>query len=181
MLLRCSTIQWSGLHCNCCTACWKEVSAERLQVALRLSYPSSLLAFAREAIRIREEAELWGRGRCSRGLCCGTGAWWETLLTFGLFLLFTEQMDELLLQCFFHALKTKVKKSELPLLTSTFLRNHMVSCWYDQILSARIQTPSNICTHSSVKSHNSFAWNPFNVHRLPRILSADVLLTFLQP
>ncbi|XP_062396275.1 eukaryotic translation initiation factor 2D isoform X1 [Sardina pilchardus] len=39
-----------------------------------------------------------------------------------------EQMDELLLQCFFHALKTKVKKSELPLLTSTFLRNHMVSC-----------------------------------------------------
>lgn len=39
-----------------------------------------------------------------------------------------EQMDELLLQCFFHALKSKVKKSELPLLTSTFLRNHMVSC-----------------------------------------------------
>ncbi|XP_056319123.1 eukaryotic translation initiation factor 2D [Danio aesculapii] len=39
-----------------------------------------------------------------------------------------EQMDELLLQCFLHALKTKVKKSELPLLTSTFLRNHMVSC-----------------------------------------------------
>lgn len=39
-----------------------------------------------------------------------------------------EQMDELLLQCFLHALKTKVKKSELPLLTSTFQRNHMVSC-----------------------------------------------------
>ncbi|XP_012690440.2 eukaryotic translation initiation factor 2D [Clupea harengus] len=39
-----------------------------------------------------------------------------------------EQMDELLLQCFFQALKTKVKKSELPLLTSTFLRVHMVSC-----------------------------------------------------
>lgn len=39
-----------------------------------------------------------------------------------------EQMDELLLQCFLHALKTKVKKSELPLLTSTFLRIHMVSC-----------------------------------------------------
>lgn len=37
-------------------------------------------------------------------------------------------MDELLLQCFFRALKTKVKKSDLPLLTSTFLRNHMVSC-----------------------------------------------------
>uniref|UniRef100_A0A671KM09 Eukaryotic translation initiation factor 2D n=1 Tax=Sinocyclocheilus anshuiensis TaxID=1608454 RepID=A0A671KM09_9TELE len=38
------------------------------------------------------------------------------------------QMDELLLQCFLHALKTKVKKSEFPLLTSTFKRNHMVSC-----------------------------------------------------
>ncbi|EMP30819.1 Eukaryotic translation initiation factor 2D [Chelonia mydas] len=39
-----------------------------------------------------------------------------------------ERMDELLHQCFVHALKCKVKKSELPLLTSTFLRNHMVSC-----------------------------------------------------
>ncbi|KAG2467923.1 EIF2D factor, partial [Polypterus senegalus] len=39
-----------------------------------------------------------------------------------------EQMDELLFQCFLHALKSKVKKSELPLLTSTFLRNYMVSC-----------------------------------------------------
>ncbi|TRY65340.1 hypothetical protein DNTS_017860 [Danionella cerebrum] len=38
------------------------------------------------------------------------------------------QIDELLLQCFLHALKSKVKKSELPLLTSTFLRNHMISC-----------------------------------------------------
>lgn len=40
-----------------------------------------------------------------------------------------EIMDALLLQCFLHALKSKVKKSELPLLTSTFLRNHMFSCW----------------------------------------------------
>ncbi|MGH0186311.1 UNVERIFIED_CONTAM: hypothetical protein FKN15_021060 [Acipenser sinensis] len=40
-----------------------------------------------------------------------------------------EQMDELLLQCFLHALKIKVKKSDLPLLTSTFLRNHMFACW----------------------------------------------------
>lgn len=40
-----------------------------------------------------------------------------------------ENMDTLLLQCFLHALKIKVKKSELPLLTSTFLRNHMFSCW----------------------------------------------------
>ncbi|KAL4645975.1 eukaryotic translation initiation factor 2D [Arapaima gigas] len=39
-----------------------------------------------------------------------------------------EQMDALLLHCFLHALKCKVKKSELPLLTSTFLRNHMFSC-----------------------------------------------------
>nr|XP_034979559.1 eukaryotic translation initiation factor 2D isoform X2 [Zootoca vivipara] len=39
-----------------------------------------------------------------------------------------EQMDALLHQCFFHALKCKVKKSELPLLTSTFLRNYMLSC-----------------------------------------------------
>ncbi|KAM3617565.1 uncharacterized protein V6R79_008231 [Siganus canaliculatus] len=39
-----------------------------------------------------------------------------------------ENMDALLLQCFLHALKSKVKKSELPLLTSTFLRNHMFSC-----------------------------------------------------
>uniref|UniRef100_A0A8C8S7Y6 Eukaryotic translation initiation factor 2D n=1 Tax=Pelusios castaneus TaxID=367368 RepID=A0A8C8S7Y6_9SAUR len=42
-----------------------------------------------------------------------------------------EQMDELLHQCFFHALKCKVKKSELPLLTSTFLRNYMFSCCPD--------------------------------------------------
>ncbi|CAG6021603.1 eukaryotic translation initiation factor 2D isoform 2-T2 [Menidia menidia] len=39
-----------------------------------------------------------------------------------------EVMDALLLQCFLHALKTKVKKSELPLLTSAFLRNHMFPC-----------------------------------------------------
>ncbi|KAF4070573.1 hypothetical protein AMELA_G00286890 [Ameiurus melas] len=39
-----------------------------------------------------------------------------------------QQMDSLLLQCFLHALKSKVKKSELPLLTGTFLRKHMTSC-----------------------------------------------------
>ncbi|KAM6333392.1 eukaryotic translation initiation factor 2D isoform 2-T2 [Alca torda] len=39
-----------------------------------------------------------------------------------------EQMDALFNQCFFHALKCKVKKSDLPLLTSTFLRTHMFSC-----------------------------------------------------
>lgn len=44
-----------------------------------------------------------------------------------------ELMDALLLQCFLHALKSKVKKSDLPLLTSTFLRNHMFSCWYSMV------------------------------------------------
>ncbi|XP_076847654.1 eukaryotic translation initiation factor 2D [Brachyhypopomus gauderio] len=39
-----------------------------------------------------------------------------------------EQMDSLLFQCFLHALKSKLKKSELPLLTSTFLRKHMAPC-----------------------------------------------------
>ncbi|NXH18958.1 EIF2D factor, partial [Bucco capensis] len=39
-----------------------------------------------------------------------------------------EQMDALLKQCFFHALKCKVQKAELPLLTSTFLGSHMFSC-----------------------------------------------------
>ncbi|XP_067913387.1 eukaryotic translation initiation factor 2D isoform X2 [Heterodontus francisci] len=39
-----------------------------------------------------------------------------------------EQMDELLLQCFLHALKFKVKKADLPLLTSTFLKVHIYPC-----------------------------------------------------
>ncbi|KAM5181220.1 eukaryotic translation initiation factor 2D isoform 2-T2 [Mantella aurantiaca] len=39
-----------------------------------------------------------------------------------------EAMDDLLHQCFFHALKYKVKKSDLPLLTSTFLRNYLFAC-----------------------------------------------------
>ncbi|CAN2390822.1 formation of translation preinitiation complex [Pristimantis euphronides] len=39
-----------------------------------------------------------------------------------------EAMDNLLNQCCFHALRYKVKKSDLPLLTSTFLRNHLFSC-----------------------------------------------------
>ncbi|XP_043820469.1 eukaryotic translation initiation factor 2D [Dromiciops gliroides] len=41
---------------------------------------------------------------------------------------FQEQMDELLLRCFFHALKCRVTKADLPLLTSTFLGSHMYSC-----------------------------------------------------
>uniref|UniRef100_G3RGZ7 Eukaryotic translation initiation factor 2D n=1 Tax=Gorilla gorilla gorilla TaxID=9595 RepID=G3RGZ7_GORGO len=39
-----------------------------------------------------------------------------------------EQMDELLQQCFLYALKCRVKKADLPLLTSTFLGSHMFSC-----------------------------------------------------
>ncbi|XP_051890752.1 eukaryotic translation initiation factor 2D isoform X2 [Pristis pectinata] len=39
-----------------------------------------------------------------------------------------EQMDEVLLQCFLHALKCKVKKADLPLLASTFLKIHMYPC-----------------------------------------------------
>ncbi|XP_017504428.3 eukaryotic translation initiation factor 2D isoform X5 [Manis javanica] len=39
-----------------------------------------------------------------------------------------EQMDELLHQCFLHALKSRVKKADLPLLTSTFLGSHVFSC-----------------------------------------------------
>ncbi|KAM4795208.1 eukaryotic translation initiation factor 2D [Rhinophrynus dorsalis] len=39
-----------------------------------------------------------------------------------------EAMDSLLNECFFHALKYKVKKSDLPLLTSAFLRNYLFSC-----------------------------------------------------
>ncbi|XP_075471290.1 eukaryotic translation initiation factor 2D isoform X2 [Ascaphus truei] len=39
-----------------------------------------------------------------------------------------EAMDSLLSQCFLHAVKYKVKKADLPLLTSSFLCNHLFSC-----------------------------------------------------
>ncbi|XP_019808066.2 eukaryotic translation initiation factor 2D isoform X3 [Tursiops truncatus] len=39
-----------------------------------------------------------------------------------------EQMDELLQRCFLCALKYRVKKADLPLLTSTLLGSHMFSC-----------------------------------------------------
>ncbi|XP_015424893.1 PREDICTED: eukaryotic translation initiation factor 2D isoform X4 [Myotis davidii] len=39
-----------------------------------------------------------------------------------------EQMDELLQQCFLHALKCRIKKTDFPLLTSTFLGSHVFSC-----------------------------------------------------
>ncbi|XP_077981383.1 eukaryotic translation initiation factor 2D-like [Glandiceps talaboti] len=39
----------------------------------------------------------------------------------------TEQMDELLFSCFCHALKSNVKKTDLPLLTSKFFRSHILA------------------------------------------------------
>ncbi|XP_040841501.1 eukaryotic translation initiation factor 2D isoform X2 [Ochotona curzoniae] len=39
-----------------------------------------------------------------------------------------EQMDELLQRCFLHALKCRVQKADLPLLSSTLLGSHMFSC-----------------------------------------------------
>lgn len=45
-------------------------------------------------------------------------------------------MDELLQRCFLHALKCRVKKADLPLLTSTFLGSHMFSCWYGRVVWA---------------------------------------------
>lgn len=45
-------------------------------------------------------------------------------------LFLAEQMDELLQRCFLCALKYRVKKADLPLLTSTLLGSHMFSCWY---------------------------------------------------
>lgn len=39
-----------------------------------------------------------------------------------------DQMDELLERCFLHALKCRLKKADLPLLTSTLLGSHMFSC-----------------------------------------------------
>lgn len=38
------------------------------------------------------------------------------------------KMDELSQQCFLHALKSRVKKADLSLFTSTLLGNHIFSC-----------------------------------------------------
>ena len=40
-----------------------------------------------------------------------------------------DDMDSLLVWCLLCALKKCIKKDELPLLTSTFYRKHMQSCW----------------------------------------------------
>uniref|UniRef100_A0A671XDN3 Eukaryotic translation initiation factor 2D n=1 Tax=Sparus aurata TaxID=8175 RepID=A0A671XDN3_SPAAU len=69
-------------------------------------------------------AEMCSLGMKGRGVCV-VHTYMDNLWSYPDF---TEIMDALLFQCFLHALKSKVKKSELPLLTSTFLRNHMFSC-----------------------------------------------------
>ena len=38
-------------------------------------------------------------------------------------------MDERLLECFLQALKTQLKKTDIPLLTSTFYRSYMLEQW----------------------------------------------------
>lgn len=38
-------------------------------------------------------------------------------------------MDELLNECFYMAIKSSVKKEDLPMLTSTFYRSHMMPLW----------------------------------------------------
>ncbi|XP_038069170.1 eukaryotic translation initiation factor 2D-like [Patiria miniata] len=40
----------------------------------------------------------------------------------------TEKMDALLYQCTLHSLKSKIKPSDLPLLTSNFFRSYVVAC-----------------------------------------------------
>uniref|UniRef100_G3WZU7 Eukaryotic translation initiation factor 2D n=1 Tax=Sarcophilus harrisii TaxID=9305 RepID=G3WZU7_SARHA len=54
-----------------------------------------------------------------------------------------EQMDELLLRCFFHALKCRVTKADLPLLTSTFLE------WVGE-QGRKVPTPSIVTPCSSL-------------------------------
>ena len=38
-------------------------------------------------------------------------------------------MDNLLTECFLQALKTKLTKDDVPMLTSTFYRSHMLDLW----------------------------------------------------
>lgn len=38
-------------------------------------------------------------------------------------------MDDLLNECFFVAVKTSISKDDLPMLTSTFYRSHMMPLW----------------------------------------------------
>ncbi|XP_068930826.1 eukaryotic translation initiation factor 2D isoform X3 [Petaurus breviceps papuanus] len=59
---------------------------------------------------------------------------------------FQEQMDELLLRCFFHALKCRVTKADLPLLTSTFLE------WVGE-QGRKVPTPSIVTPCSSLRHY----------------------------
>ena len=38
-------------------------------------------------------------------------------------------MDDLLIECFYIAVKTSISKDDLPMLTSTFYRSHMMPLW----------------------------------------------------
>ena len=38
-------------------------------------------------------------------------------------------MDDLLSECFYMAIKSSIKKEDLPVLTSTFYRSHMMPLW----------------------------------------------------
>lgn len=38
-------------------------------------------------------------------------------------------MDDLLSECFYMAIKSSIKKEDLPVLTSTFYRSHMMPQW----------------------------------------------------
>ena len=51
------------------------------------------------------------------------------MITAVLLLYFTEEMDVMLEFCFRCAIKSSVKKNDLPLLTSTFYRAHMMKYW----------------------------------------------------
>ena len=38
-------------------------------------------------------------------------------------------MDDLLSECFYMAIKSSIKKEDMPVLTSTFYRSHMMPLW----------------------------------------------------
>ena len=38
-------------------------------------------------------------------------------------------MDDLLYECFYTAIRSSIKKDDLPVLTSTFYRSHMMPLW----------------------------------------------------
>jgi len=59
-----------------------------------------------------------------------------------------EKMDELLTWCFMCALKTRVKKSDLPLLTSNFFSNYVQPCWYDIYIYIYNVAVLNLCEFS---------------------------------